>query len=333
MKKLLSMALALALCLGLAACGHTHTWKDADCTAPKTCTECGKTEGELGPHVWVEATCEQAKHCELCGETEGQPLTHNWTEATYDAPRTCSLCGKTEGEPLPKPYYLEKNLTLESQLPREFDLPFAVEFTEDGEATEIDGMWFGEKMAHYTVEELSSAPSAQEGCVDVTIALRAELPVTVYCDTSVFSESFRWDCYSVGFGVGDCNTGLVVPDRTAFDDDTVESKKDFEWDGSTYSITKKRDMTSDIADSAWVQESGTVYKWTPNTVFRSVYTITVPTDYDGTVLYIERNGATELNLDHDETIEDKDEYLLDDDDGGELDADHYIFYRLSDLIQ
>ncbi len=90
-------------------CGATegealgHTWVEATCTTPKTCARCGVTEGEALGHNWVEASCEQAKHCADCGVTEGEALGHDWEAATYDAPKTCKRCGATEGEPLSRP--------------------------------------------------------------------------------------------------------------------------------------------------------------------------------------------------------------------------------------
>jgi len=43
------------------ACAH-ETWQDATCTTPKTCADCGETEGEADPeaHSYVDGTCE---HC------------------------------------------------------------------------------------------------------------------------------------------------------------------------------------------------------------------------------------------------------------------------------
>ncbi len=89
-----------AVCFMLAGCGHEHTWVDATCTEPKTCSECGEVEGEVLEHTWVEATCAEPKHCSACGETEGEPLEHTWVEATCAEPKHCSACGETEGEAL-----------------------------------------------------------------------------------------------------------------------------------------------------------------------------------------------------------------------------------------
>lgn len=55
-------------------------------------------------HVWYAATCTSPKTCSECGATEGAVLGHMWIEATYDAPKTCSVCGETEGSPLKKTY-------------------------------------------------------------------------------------------------------------------------------------------------------------------------------------------------------------------------------------
>lgn len=89
--------------LALSGCCIQHKWEEANCTYPKTCSECGVTEGEpLGDegHVWQEATCEDPKTCEICGETEGETLGHDWQEQTYREPKTCKRCGETEGKSL-----------------------------------------------------------------------------------------------------------------------------------------------------------------------------------------------------------------------------------------
>ena len=74
-----------------------HTWVNATCTAPKTCSVCTATEGEALGHTWTDATCTAPKTCSVCTATEGEALGHNWTDATCTAPKTCSVCGVTEG--------------------------------------------------------------------------------------------------------------------------------------------------------------------------------------------------------------------------------------------
>ena len=87
LKKSLVFVLVIICVLSLSACGET---------------ECA--------HEWSEATCSAPKTCSLCGITEGETLAHSWVDATYEAPKTCSACGATEGEPLEKPKYSQEEL-------------------------------------------------------------------------------------------------------------------------------------------------------------------------------------------------------------------------------
>lgn len=109
MKKTLCGIAICAICFIFTGCGHEHTWVDATCTEPKTCSECGETEGEPLGHTWIDATCTEAKHCSVCGETEGEPLEHTLTEANYQQPATCEVCGETVGEVL-TPAFEEYNV-------------------------------------------------------------------------------------------------------------------------------------------------------------------------------------------------------------------------------
>ena len=81
----------------LTSCGCKHEWMEANCSTPRTCSVCGKQEGEIGNHVWVEANCTVAKTCDLCKITEGEPIGHDWVEATCKTLKICSVCQITEG--------------------------------------------------------------------------------------------------------------------------------------------------------------------------------------------------------------------------------------------
>lgn len=83
-------------------CTH-KLWANATCTSPRTCKNCGKTEGEPLGHEWEEATCTVPKTCQRCGKTEGEPLGHqlgSWTtevdyvDATSKEIRECEKCGE-----------------------------------------------------------------------------------------------------------------------------------------------------------------------------------------------------------------------------------------------
>ena len=78
MKKLITFALVFAMGLSMIGCGCNHQWEEATCTNPKTCTLCGKAEGEVGNHTPGEMTITAV---------DTKALT-----IAYDLP--CSICGE-----------------------------------------------------------------------------------------------------------------------------------------------------------------------------------------------------------------------------------------------
>lgn len=100
MKKMLYISLCMVMIVMLTACGHQHTWQEAACITPKTCVECGVTEGEALGHQWVAATCEEPERCSICGVTQGDALGHVWEKATCLQPEHCSICGATKNNTL-----------------------------------------------------------------------------------------------------------------------------------------------------------------------------------------------------------------------------------------
>lgn len=98
------LALSLLLLMLLTGCCLSHKWEEATCTEPKTCTKCGKTEGEALGHTWTDATCTEDSVCTVCGEKGSGALGHtigDWevqTEATKTSAgeqvKKCTLCGE-----------------------------------------------------------------------------------------------------------------------------------------------------------------------------------------------------------------------------------------------
>lgn len=138
MKKLLTLLLAMAMVFCLASCqylpegfqsaidgaidnvmgmlgGETtceHDWIGATCTAPKTCSLCGATDGEANGHTeeivaGKAATCTEAgmtdgKKCSVCGETTVEQsviaaLGHT-EEIVAGTAATCTEAGMTDGK-------------------------------------------------------------------------------------------------------------------------------------------------------------------------------------------------------------------------------------------
>ncbi len=100
MRKTIVVCLLLLLFCTLFAGCHTHNWSEATCTKPKTCIDCGDTEGEPLGHLWSDATCTTPKTCSRCGATEGEALGHDWKDATCTEAKTCSRCGVAKGDAL-----------------------------------------------------------------------------------------------------------------------------------------------------------------------------------------------------------------------------------------
>lgn len=86
MRKMFCSILLITVTLMLSGCrcAFGHDWVEATCTAPKTCSICGITEGSTlspdGTHHWEEATCTKPKTCSICGEAEGESLGHDYNE-------------------------------------------------------------------------------------------------------------------------------------------------------------------------------------------------------------------------------------------------------------
>jgi len=89
---------AIIAAIFLTGCCLKHDWDEATCKEPKTCFNCGKTEGDKLDHDWEKATCTEPKTCSMCGKKKGEPLGHEWVAATCTEPKTCSVCGETDGE-------------------------------------------------------------------------------------------------------------------------------------------------------------------------------------------------------------------------------------------
>lgn len=78
MKKsmLICLSIIISVCL-LSSCECKHQWDNPTCETPKTCFECGTTEGEALGHEWISATCTTPETCSRCQATQGNPNGHS----------------------------------------------------------------------------------------------------------------------------------------------------------------------------------------------------------------------------------------------------------------
>ena len=255
MQKWLCGAGAVAVCVMLAGCGHEHTWAEATCTEPKTCSECGETEGEALGHTWVEATCTEAKHCSVCGEIEGEPLEHTWIEANYQDPKTCSVCGATEGEPLPADFETY-GLTINAEEGGTYD--YVTVCSENSSKTTVGHATFSD---YRIIEEdaelgLEKKDGYEWRALHVSIAFDDE------------------NANNYGMSIGRCNENYYDiegwDNSSEHDEETNMNHHVVNYHGTDYEITY-----FEIAKwLGWVNET--------NTYEYDVY-VNVPTGYDGCV--------------------------------------------------
>ena len=97
------------------SCGHEHVWSNATCTTPKTCYNCGETEGNIKEHsfgAWqetVKGDCHtisrvEKRICQDCQyeETQTIPPSHNYSHGV------CTKCEKPLIENMTLPTDIDK---------------------------------------------------------------------------------------------------------------------------------------------------------------------------------------------------------------------------------
>ena len=71
-----------------------HTFTEATCTAPKTCSVCKVTEGNAKGHTVKNPSCTEKGKCETCGATT-EPAAHTFADPSCTEARTCERCKAT----------------------------------------------------------------------------------------------------------------------------------------------------------------------------------------------------------------------------------------------
>ena len=289
-KKISGMLLAALMCMLLTGCCLSHDWEEATCTAPKTCTKCGKTEGEVLAHDWAEATCTIPKTCKDCGAAEGEALGHTWTEATCTEAKTCTVCGVAEGEPA------GHSLTEATyQAPAVCSICGA----EDGEPLEPDFEKYGlrcdvvEGQNYYYYTQCYDNPSFGTRGTAVftseTLASDENHPALegyewkkVYVDV-VFDDENAWQ-----FGVSTSSCREDYYNIKAHDDSIVYSESEYGTYG-TYTVNFNGVDYTDCIQYSYSSWSG----WIEQSITYSLEcTFRVPVGYDGTVVGLRNANVT-----------------------------------------
>lgn len=78
---------------------HVHTWTPATCTAPKTCSVCGATEGEPTAHLYEEGVCS------ACGFEDQEYIQFQEGKAVYVDLLIVKLSCDTQIDKIQKAWY------------------------------------------------------------------------------------------------------------------------------------------------------------------------------------------------------------------------------------
>ena len=300
MKKSILILLSILLCTALlAGCSCQHQWAEATCTEPKTCSQCGVTEGEALDHSWLEADCVTPKTCAHCGLTEGSALGHSWTEATCTAPKTCVNCAATEGQPLEHSWEGEATL---------YTAPVCTVCGTEGDP--IPG-YFAQNglipnggpgmVADYTTSTLVRPDLDTTGFFQVS-----GMDIFDYDSTHRIKPGYEWRSVDIFITFSDNHSNLYSPDiafaRADFYQDQVlkEGKKQ-----ETFTVTYNG---KEYSCKAYFNTPGFFYA-DSDIVYQLTCHVQVPIGYDGVVLAFHR-GSIDIDGKHLHEVEDDNLLLL-----------------------
>lgn len=173
----------------------SHNWKAATCTAAKTCTKCGATEGNAAGHSYTNATCTAPKTCTTCGATDGNAAEHSYSNGA------CSACGAAD------PNY--KKLTDGAWVFRNEQTTVVLAFNENGivstsalevvdTAEEFRKLWTdttADEYSWYSVYDIGGTHyvAREEISYDSFYSIEGQ---TVHFDIFMCPESITWDGYT-----------------------------------------------------------------------------------------------------------------------------------------
>ena len=293
---LLSFLLGAAM---LAGCSCQHTWSEATCTDPKTCTQCAAVEGEALGHSWKEASCDSPKTCERCGATEGSPLEHVWKDATCSAPKTCTLCGATEGQPLEHTWSGEATL---------FTAPVCAVCGAEGQP--LPG-YFAQNNLVPNVRPAQQASYITNTYVrpdlDTTgLFTTSDLRIFESDDTHRAKAGYEWRCVDINIVFSDNHSGLYGTNVSCaradyYQDLTLKEAKKQERFAVTYNGKEYRCQ-------AFYENAG-FYVTDDSNIFQMTFYAQVPVGYDGVVLAFHHGGIDSDGM-HLHELEDENMLLL-----------------------
>lgn len=266
MKKAFALFLILSLFL-LSGCGHEHSWHEATCTQPRTCSE--------------------------CGETEGEPLGHSPTEATVWEPSVCSLCGEVLGEKL-VPAFERHNIEVMDIA----DVPTEI-FAEDHAVIDPDTGYvtFPDPLLEFRTGSYNGG-----SYVPVYVCL-TDYSIIESDEEHEALEGYEWRIASFQLVIFSTDAGykLAASDEDYYDieghDDSAQgSHYTVTWQGESYDGCVRLINFSELPDYT-MPVTGAPFDFSLDLISRGVTAaFRVPVGYDGTVVCL-RNSIRDFERD------------------------------------
>ena len=301
MKKLLTLLLALAMVFCLASCQYLpedlqstiggvidnvtgmlggeptceHVWVDATCTAPKTCSVCGTTEGEANGHTeetvaGTDATCTESgmtdgKKCSVCGETTVEQtviaaLGHT-EETVAGTDATCAEAGKTDG----------KKCTVCG--------------VTTVEQIAIDAL--GHKAGKDDGDVTTPVKCANEGCDEILVAAKEAISLTIpaFENGAVVADK-------INYAIGDTVKLTINPEWGYTQKLYVDGEPlMLDWNNNVYSFVAEKDsyVISGTFEQSIALEAKDPTRWETGNQAHGILTTYYPANGDSWWMYINGN--------------------------------------------
>jgi hypothetical protein len=199
------------------------------------------------------------------------------------------------------------------------EIPFLSYFADE-ESEADNGLEIIQGNATYTLGDITVSEPDEDGNVIYTFSYTLDMGFSVEGD---LSKSFSYGFSYSLFGLIDYYTGIHFPSKDLREDESFEYFTDVEWDGVTYSVGYTKSQEIDYGE--WNVEGNTAIE--PISVSATI-TIKAPADYDGAVLFINRNGLLEKPDDDDDDVSEAEPFEVEE--GSTI--EDYTFIRLSDYV-
>lgn len=248
-KKMISAVVAMmmlaAFAFALAGCNGAEQPNSPASVTPSASHMDSSSAAEVHKHTWAEATCTSPKTCSECGETEGEALGHTLGKATYFAPAACSVCGESVGEPKPD-YFTEHGIPV-ADAPKDYTHKCIIADVNDYSYAISEGF-------AATVKEYKIEADTKEGYNKVTFVVA----VTGEINWEDENGHVGYNTLALGTGLYDVYSGQSFYGADKKGSGSGEYAMTIELDGVSYEITYTDNVKYDWGEWVETEDNATL---------------------------------------------------------------------------